>query len=726
MLVLLALVAGCTGGPGDKPPQPDLDERPKAARLVVGDPQMSGNDPNAPFEVRHLQFNACHDPNGDHYPAGADPKYNKPPKNRTEDDNDYDKRERADDYRTERTKKYKKAREDDERDGPSCKMGNRPSEGIQLKTESVSKAILNYKPDIVTLNETCLKQLPVLEKLLAAGEWPMKAHNRGGADRSCGPVGTAVLVHSDSSNVSDVGEDTKVLCVEAKWGRQQQAILACAVHMEKTGVPAIAAVLNREVKNGRPIVLGGDFNLDGYKEYGLLDPLQKNFADADHASPSPTNCRHYKEDDNNGEFLADCKGKKKLRIDYVFYSRDHFGYWDANVVDSEYSDHRIVQATAVLTAKSVSTPPSERGGIPEAITAGYRHTCTLTADGSVRCWGADTEGTLGQGNTTRKDSSRPVTVTGLSDVTAISAGSAYTCALLRDTTVRCWGTNTWGQLGNGTTTNSSTPVPVTGLDGVTAITAGGYHACALVRDGTVRCWGYNASGDLGDGSEGSWGNNAIPGKSTPVAVTGLGGAKDIAAGDFHTCALLGDGTARCWGYDLFGQLGNGPEAKLGVVSYPTPVIVSGLDAGATISAAGDQTCALLRDGTARCWGNNSNGQVGNGTKSTTVTSPVSVSGLIGASAISVGDGHTCALSSSVGTVYCWGDNSSGQVGNGTTADTPSPVPVTGLSGARTIAAGAKHTCLLVGESARCWGKNDHGQLGNGTETDSSTPVVVTG
>ena len=176
---------------------------------------------------------------------------------------------------------------------------------------------------------------------------------------------------------------------------------------------------------------------------------------------------------------------------------------------------------------------------------------------------------------------------------AIATGGSHTCALLAAGVVQCWGLNSSGQLGNNTlTTPQKTPTPVTGLSGVTAIAAGGNHACALLADGTVKCWGANASGQLGN-------NTLTTPQKTPTAVTGLAGVTAITAGASHTCALLGGGTVKCWGLNSSGHLGNNS-----LVNSKVPVAVSSLAGVTAITAGNSHSCALLAAGTAKCWGAN--------------------------------------------------------------------------------------------------------------------------
>jgi len=249
------------------------------------------------------------------------------------------------------------------------------------------------------------------------------------------------------------------------------------------------------------------------------------------------------------------------------------------------------------------------------------------ASGTVQAWGDNGSGQLGNGTMTRTECAcipTPVSVSGLSGVTALASGDYHSLALLSDGTIRAWGDNAQGQLGDGTMVASATPVSVSGLSGVTAIAAGGLHSLALLRDGTVRAWGSNFSGQLGDGI----GSDS----ATPVPVSVLSGVTALAGGYYHSLALLSDGTMRAWGYNYYGQLGTGTAPTGGCACIHTPVPVINLSGVTAIAAGGVHSLALLGDGTIRSWGENSQGQLGVGTTTNSAT-PVPVSGLGGVTAI---------------------------------------------------------------------------------------------
>ena len=355
------------------------------------------------------------------------------------------------------------------------------------------------------------------------------------------------------------------------------------------------------------------------------------------------------------------------------------------------------------------------------ISAGSYHTCAITTAGGVKCWGGDDYGQLGN-DSSLASKPTPVDVLGLtSGVARISAGGSHTCAVTTTGGAKCWGLDTYGQLGNDASAASqATPVDVLGLtSGIASISAGGNHTCAVTTTGGAKCWGRGDGGQLGN-------DVAVANKATPVDVLGLtSGVANISTGDSHSCAVTTTGGAKCWGQDNSGQLGN--DAAL--VSQAVPVDVQGLTAGvASISAGGYHTCVVTTAGGAKCWGYDGMGNLGNDTALSDKGTPVDVLGLsAGVASISAGGYHTCAVTSAGG-AKCWGYAGSAQLGN----DTPfvnkaTPVDVQGLTyGTANISAGFRHTCAVTTSGgAKCWGYDSSGQLGNdATKADQPTPVDV--
>jgi alpha-tubulin suppressor-like RCC1 family protein len=358
-------------------------------------------------------------------------------------------------------------------------------------------------------------------------------------------------------------------------------------------------------------------------------------------------------------------------------------------------------------------------------------------------------------------------------VKAISAGENHTCALISNGTVKCWGDNSWGQLGIGNDNGpdtcvfggcATTAVEVPGLHGVIAIASGYSHTCAVLASGSVECWGRNSFGELGSGPIGHETCTLnVPCSTTPVAVSGLTSAKSLAAGQIHTCALLNAGTVECWGDNSVGDLGlgmaTGPETCDEDPCSTTPVAVPGLKDVAAISAWNIDTCAVLSSGSALCWGFNTNGELGVGTSTgpdscgtgsestPCATSPTPISMLKSVETIAPGEQSVCAVVPG-GTVACWGDGSIGELGIGSSPApdscggfpcATSPVGVPGLSGVKAVSVGDVACALLEDGTVDCWGENVVGQIGDGTSTGpeqcgsgsdatacAASPVKVTG
>lgn len=401
------------------------------------------------------------------------------------------------------------------------------------------------------------------------------------------------------------------------------------------------------------------------------------------------------------------------------------------------------------------------------VALGGQHACARLADGTAACWGDDGHGQLGTGD---RESARPVParVRGLRDVVSIAAGDAHTCARTRDGAVLCWGDNGWGQLGDGTERDRSTPVRVAGLAAAEDITLGMRFGCARHAGNTVSCWGANNVGELG-----RLPLTTTPGKDgDPRVVAGVTNVRQIATGGGHACALIDGGRLKCWGGGSFGERGdNGPKTterprdatlvtkKLTQVSLGA-VHTCGLTESGTALCFGEgrdgqlgdggkdarsipvevsagpgrrfvslalghmHTCALGSDGKVQCWGYNGSGQNGDGT-SGEVRAPGAFVPIPKATAIAPGGAHTCALIED-GTVQCWGDGQRGQLGGGESQESTRPVHVIELSGATQIVSSHTHSCALRAGEVWCWGGNENGQLGDGAPLWRTTPAAVDG
>jgi alpha-tubulin suppressor-like RCC1 family protein len=368
----------------------------------------------------------------------------------------------------------------------------------------------------------------------------------------------------------------------------------------------------------------------------------------------------------------------------------------------------LVWAASVLRGMDRGQQPAApvaKLGAPAVLSIGSDNLCALTPTRGVRCWGRS----AGTGH--RGFAASPVDVVGLEQgVRGLAAGWGFTCALLDDDSLSCWGRNDAGQLGDGSTYTGSEPVTPIGLPSVRAVAAGGGHTCAITQDRTAWCWGANGWGQLGDGTEVQ--------RSVPGPVRGLdAGVVDIASGYQHSCALLDDGAVRCWGANERGQLGDRTTERRSL-----PVAVAGLPPTVAIEAGAgaDHTCALTVEGTVWCWGANEGGSLGVASNVEFRSSPVQIQGLPGpVSTIAVSEFNACAITDE-GAAYCWGDPE--VLGRSTIFDSGSTEPVLMEQLPRAMAAfaiGNTNGCVLSTDGTlRCWGQNGDGQLGTGTEGGS--------
>jgi alpha-tubulin suppressor-like RCC1 family protein len=359
----------------------------------------------------------------------------------------------------------------------------------------------------------------------------------------------------------------------------------------------------------------------------------------------------------------------------------------------------------------------------DRLAVGASFTCNIVLDGSIKCWGQNDNGQLGDGTYDDNFIPSPTVSLGVGrTAVSITAGAAHICALLDDSSLVCWGSNQYGQLGDGTTDHRTTPTEVssfpTGLLPV-SISAGASHTCAILDDGTIWCWGNNALGRLGDGT--------VDDRLTPTITQSLGPGRtaiEVAGGTGHTCAILDDNSVKCWGFNYWGQIGNGGNTDL---YTPTS---TGMILATQITANWYTSCGLIPGGYVACWGKNVHGQLGDGSNTNQNYPTLTGSFGTGLSATSISRGgssssHTCAIIND-GSIQCWGSyNQFGVIGDGTTTDRniPTQVSVPANSFAVEIGTGYMHTCaLFADDSIMCWGDNEYGQLGDGTSTDSLVPV----
>ena len=395
--------------------------------------------------------------------------------------------------------------------------------------------------------------------------------------------------------------------------------------------------------------------------------------------------------------------------------------------------------TAAVESKSGTATVDVQVVTFASVQAGAYHSCGLTTSGTAYCWGNGTYGQLGNG--AKASGTAPVQVTGGLTFTAISVGAVHSCGLTASGAAYCWGSNYWGELGavspggqlcgSEPALCSPAPIAVAGGPALSAVSAGWDQTCALTATGAAFCWGDDTYGALGDGSTTS--------STTPVPVTGNLTFVSIGTGNLFACGLTAGGAAYCWGNNSAGQLGIGPGGPglcSGEPCSAAPVAVSGQLTFTALSVGYFHACGLTSSGDTYCWGDNDGGQLGAASTETCSglgsvidcsTVPVPVEGGVTFASVSAGSFHSCGTTTG-GLGFCWGSNSDGQLGNGTTNSAPTPSAVAGgLSFAAVSAFGRWHSCGLTTASlAYCWGFNDWGQVGNGTVDEVLQPSAVLG
>ncbi|NUP10578.1 MAG: hypothetical protein HOW73_31405 [Polyangiaceae bacterium] len=363
------------------------------------------------------------------------------------------------------------------------------------------------------------------------------------------------------------------------------------------------------------------------------------------------------------------------------------------------------------------------GGVPNVgrlVAAGAFHTCATDASGTaVYCWGRNNEGQLGTGDFEDSSSPRLVALPATGSIIALTAGYRHTCAVVAPNDVFCWGENGAGQVGvfRGTPvveTPTAVPLPDDAAGVVTTLTAGEYHSCAGLDDGSVACWGDNTNGQLGMPTMQTYPN-------PPLSVGPVGPA--LTAGDFHTCSLTAN-QSFCWGANFDGQLGNGKTAPSNVPVATLAGPLRQIESKAFTTLALDDTGAMVG------WGENFSMLLSTDGFDITTT-PIAVHEGERFSDLAVGIAHACAITlrggTGAGSLRCWGDNSNGQLGDGTQNSSAKLVAPLEQNGSFTaFDTGGLHTCAFAGDSLYCWGQNDEGRCGQPPPGPVLVPTKVDG
>ena len=399
------------------------------------------------------------------------------------------------------------------------------------------------------------------------------------------------------------------------------------------------------------------------------------------------------------------------------------------LIDSTGLLRALAGGTATIEARSETKADTAHfffrvAGKFTLVTAGDLHTCGLTSVGATYCWGSGWYGQLGIGGGVEGNALGPALVIGAAVFSHVSGGYLHNCAVTSTGQAQCWGLDSYGALGNSSGVEPctygdlcrGTPLATTGAITFVRVSAGDRYTCGIDGSGTAYCWGANTLGELGIGSIDQNSHAA------PEQVAGALSFDAITTGGGQTCALSSD-RAYCWGYNAQGQLG------LGVVggTHTAPDSLAGGHRFLALTAGRYHTCGIATDSTAYCWGVNDTGQLGTGSTGAAASSPVAVTTGLKFVALAAGADHTCGIATD-SLSYCWGANSGGQLGDGTTSAHYTPMPASGGLKFSVITANRNFTCgVTTSSAAYCWGGNGSGGGGDGRlGTDPQTPTTTPG
>lgn len=362
------------------------------------------------------------------------------------------------------------------------------------------------------------------------------------------------------------------------------------------------------------------------------------------------------------------------------------------------------------TTSSSAPQIIDSGTTYQSVSTGAFHTCAITTAGVLKCWGDYNYGKLGISGASAYVTS-PTIIDAGTLYTKVSAGDNGTCAITTSGILKCWGCNSYGEVGNGSNLTQTTPVTINSGTNYSVVAVGVYHTCAITSAGALQCWGNNASGELGDSrNEGS--------SPLPITVTSGTNYLTVAAGGGFTCAITSANLMKCWGAADNGEVGNGTTAA---VYYPGSV-----DPSVTYSsvfAATNHACAITTAGLMKCWGQNNYGEIADGTNVTRLTPTAIDTGTVYSTA-AVGLVNTCGITSS-NALKCSGSNSDTQAPDGSAPVTKALTQVLSLSSYKAISTGYSHTCAInLKGYLECWGLNSDGQLGDTTLVNHLVPYKI--
>jgi alpha-tubulin suppressor-like RCC1 family protein len=348
------------------------------------------------------------------------------------------------------------------------------------------------------------------------------------------------------------------------------------------------------------------------------------------------------------------------------------------------------------------------------VKAGQYNGCGLLPGGEAFCWGLNQFGEVGDGTIEQRN--KPVSLFGDARFAQIASGFYFNCGLTPGGLALCWGDNRFGDLGDGTQTPHSTPTPVATDLRFKSISAGGYTACALTHAGDAYCWGNNDVGELGDGSRSV--RNGLVAVASDLRFT------DVSVGESHACGIAREGSVYCWGNNGNGQVGDGSVSADGANPRLSPTRVIGDLHFVAVSAGGYHTCGLTGDGSIYCWGFDGHGELGDGPGLDRVSTPTLAQSSARYVEVSAGQFHTCARTDE-GDVYCWGRNDGGALGDGTSTNRGVPTLVIGGLQFAQVSSGQAFTCGRAADRVTfCWGTSVFGQLGNGDVQSMAVPTPV--